>query len=74
MTNREGEGRGYTVPVCVKRSIRRMASSGRKVSEIARATGVSRATVRKVLIVFLDDEGERDDDRHEDQRGDDSCL
>lgn len=67
MTQREGDGRGYCVPQNVKRAIRRMASCGRNVSEIARATGVSRATVRKVLIVFLDDEGERDDDRHEGQ-------
>jgi hypothetical protein len=50
-SRREGEGPGYRVPAHIVRQIRRMAREGRSVSEIARAAGVCRITVRGCLKV-----------------------
>lgn len=56
MTRQEGQGPGYRVPEHIVRAIRRLAREGRPISEIARAVGVSRPTVRASLIVRTDAE------------------
>ena len=60
MTAREGDGRGYRLSETVKRAIRRMACCGRTISEIARAVGVSRSSVAKVVAIDLEQETKRD--------------
>ena len=56
MTRQEGHGPGYRTPEHIVRAIRRLAREGKTISEIARAVGVSRPTVRASLVVREDRE------------------
>jgi transposase-like protein len=59
-------GSGYPVPDHLVRAVRRMARSGRTIAEICRATGLSRGTVRKLLIIRRNEERERDNEDNQD--------